>query len=59
MIQLVKASPAARADRKGIACPNCGRRYAEIFWKPKHSLPSYRCVGMGREGGCGHVWEGK
>ena len=41
-----------RAERRNPACPRCGRRNAEAFFKPREQNRSFRCE-------CGEVFKPK
>lgn len=40
-----------------IQCPNCGRHYVAFHYAKGDRKPTYRCAGIGRGGGCDHVWK--
>lgn len=56
MGELVLASPTAVQSRKRLHCPRCGRANVEVFYQPRAQKATYRCVGIGHGGGCGHEW---
>lgn len=48
-----------RHNAANPACPNCGRRYARRFYKPRFQSPSFECDPNRSIGGCGKVWDDK
>lgn len=49
----------AQQERGNPHCPRCGRAYAERFYGPKEQSPSYRCIGVPSNPGCGNTWRPK
>src|SRR5260370_1266551 len=53
---------------QGVKCPECGRGYVEVFYRPNAQRASYRCSCIGHPfahppgrtaPGCGHEWTPK
>jgi hypothetical protein len=48
----------AQQERANPHCPKCHRAYAEKTFRPKEQTPTYRCVGVPSNPGCGNVFKG-
>ncbi len=58
-LELELAQASRRHNAANPACPDCGRRYARRFYKPRFQSSSFECDPSRSIGGCGRVWDEK